>query len=1184
MSSWNPVEETLLSNHLAEKVCDRASGAVGNECVRNFPRDTFFIGNLRPRPIEDEQEDAAYFRELLTKLAPVAFGAEFGIGRTVTECGVQVSLRWDCYYRVFPTYMQQSQQRMAAAQGGISQADPGAGAERAAVPVEETEDATATSPDADESPEVTESQTDRRLRRRPADSLYLRFKKIACHATGIVQLRKTASWTDDTSQLQAAVAREIARAEQEVRDDPEHLRVSGSPEDRVRVPDTALVSEQSFADFCQTLTIDVIPQWGLSIAVSVRDAVAGESTSVVGFEFTNTSADAANSPNCDVFLFNCSAMFEFVVGAVLPFEIELAPRGFRYDRQMWGRGFNCAVTYDSSANIFRTTFTPRYYQRRLATRSAPRALFSRLSTDPLPVLDSVAGAMQDYRNVWAEVRNANVQSDPGWGQRFGPEFDRDAEIFDNEISRFGAGLELIRRDAEVRMAFQLTNETFRRLGDHPIPTKRKDSWRLFQLVFIVTQIPGIVSLRGRPNDLAAADDREVVDIIYFPTGGGKTEAYLGTLAFHCFFDRLRGKTAGVTAWTRFPLRLLTLQQTQRFADVIGTAELIRQEQVDPRLSGQSVDGFAVGYFVGAEATPNELVNVTAYQFSKDTDQVNWSRANDPEARQEWRRLLRCPSCKTPTVFVDFDDVRVRLLHRCTNPDCAFPNGVIPVFVVDNEIYRYLPSAIVGTIDKLAGIGNQRKLAQIFGVVDGRCAIHGYYKGKCCQKECFDARRLAPGVPPGLTGPTLFIQDELHLLKEGLGTFDSHYESFVQRLRQEYGQRETLKIIASSATIEAFERQVLHLYGRRAARVFPGLGPRLGASFYAEALDYEQRIYVGLIPHNKTIFNAILELIELYSSEISILRSMRTGELNPYGGSVEPGSRLWRELLDFYSTSLAYFLNGNELAAIHTDLESDTNPRLVAEGEGPLNVMELTGNVPTGDVSRILDRLEREAPGANSEDVVLATSMVSHGVDIDRLNAMVFYGMPRQNAEYIQASSRVGRTHAGIVFNVLHPARERDRSHYAYFVKFHEFLGQLVEPVAINRWARFSAQRTLPGLFMGVLLQVIANRPGVANPNKYYMLDFVKQQISGGALTEAEFTSFLQDAYLNVAGSEGVDATLRPEIRLRVQQLLDQIIGAGSSSRFVSEVLTPKPMMSLRDVDKAITIELDSAGTQWVNRS
>src|SRR5205807_2286030 len=163
------------------------------------------------------------------------------------------------------------------------------------------------------------------------------------------------------------------------------------------------------------------------------------------------------------------------------------------------------------------------------------------------------------------------------------------------------------------------------------------------------------------------------------------EAYLGTLVFHCFYDRLRGKTAGVTAWTRFPLRLLTIQQTQRVADVIGMAELIRRELPDPRLSGADIDPFAVGYFVGEGGSPN-------------------------------------------------------------------------------EIYRYLTSMIVSTIDKLAALGNQHKMAQIFGQVDGRCSIHGYYKSKCCQKDCTDQKLLKRGRSRGLSGPTQFVQDELHLIK------------------------------------------------------------------------------------------------------------------------------------------------------------------------------------------------------------------------------------------------------------------------------------------------------------------------------------------------------------------------------------------------------------------------------------
>jgi hypothetical protein len=138
--------------------------------------------------------------------------------------------------------------------------------------------------------------------------------------------------------------------------------------------------------------------------------------------------------------------------------------------------------------------------------------------------------------------------------------------------------------------------------------------------------------------------------------------------------------------------------------------------------------------------------------------VTWSKANDPQARQDWKRVIRCPACRATTVRVDFDPAKMRIIHRCTQPSCPFPSGELPVYVVDNETYRYLPCVIVGTIDKLAGLGNQRKLAQIFGQVDGRCIEHGYYKGKCCQKDCTDARRLRAIMPQGLSGPTLFVQD------------------------------------------------------------------------------------------------------------------------------------------------------------------------------------------------------------------------------------------------------------------------------------------------------------------------------------------------------------------------------------------------------------------------------------------
>lgn len=1196
--SWSYQEESKLADFLVERVCDRASGRNEGECIQNLPRDVFFIGNLRPR--QDEQElpeaQAGYRNELMIKLAPVAFGAEFLLQPVSESVEIEISINWACYYRVFPSLVQQRKHQRHTPQTGNgesatnpiideatqshNEAVDSVGTQRqeydADIIEQETEDGRAIA----DSPEVAYSADDRRHTRVRRDTLFIRFRKISCNAAGRLILRRDgqSTWTADTVHLQAALDGETERAETIALNDPEHVRTSGDPGDQIRVPDSALASEATYRQFQQSLQNELPSKWKWSIDSEVLHTGAlPPQELLLAVEFVNSSPMDLHSHNLEPYLFDTKAAFRFAGHEVRAFELDLAPHGFRYDKHVWGRGINCAVEGffgGSPTPLFATTHAPVYHQMRFEARTSPSAKFAELSRDPMPVLDSILHAMDEYQGVWLTERQRYIAGNPDWEAAYGVEFDLDSRRFADEIERFRQGCELIRLSADVRLSFQLTNETFRR--------GTKDEWRLFQIVFLVSQIPGIAALADPSNPAVA--DRDQVDIVYFPTGGGKTEAYLATIVFHCFFDRLRGKSAGITAWTRFPLRLLTLQQTQRVADIIGLAELVRREQHEPRLSGTAANGFAVGYFVGEGGSPNEILNPQSYPYADAEDQVTWSKVNDAVARQDLKRVVRCPSCHTRTVSVEFDPATTRLMHRCSQPDCSFPQGIIPVYIVDNEIFRYLPSVIVGTIDKLAGLGNQRKFSLLFGQVDGRCSVHGYYNGRCCQKDCRDAALLDQTAPEGISGPTLFIQDELHLLKEGLGTFDSHYETFVQRLQRAYGQIQPIKIIASSATIEAFERQVNHLYGKlpSQARIFPGPGPTLGQSFYAATLGDPQRLYVGVIPHNKTIFNTILELIEYYHYEIQRLQRISAGSPNPYGGTLMPGTREWQSLLDLYATSLTYFLSNRELNSIRTDLEGDVIPHLQKQNLLPLEIAELTGSTSTDEVSRILEKLERVASPNSPPDAVLATSMVSHGVDVDRFNAMIFYGMPRQNAEYIQASSRVGRSHPGVVFACFHPVRERDQSHYSFFAKFHDFLGQLVEPVAINRWSKYSINRTLPGLFMAVLLQVVATHSGLPNPNRYYFLDFVRGKLCDGSLLPEHFIPFLEQAYGVDAPTTVGERVFQAEIRLRVRQYLDWILSPAPGLKYVSEILIPKPMRSLRDVDEAIPIELDSLGTNWVN--
>ncbi len=1174
-----PEEELGLAEYLVRRVCGRATGASEDECIQTFPRDRYFIGSLRPRPASDDS--AAPPTELLNKLAPVAFGAEFRLEPQASQIEAHIHLDWTCYYRVFPALSEQRTHQRYGQQPIPEPDDTEATAD--AVPTDDDDsvsdeatgdaqgdDEVESSPPANIAPSPSQTRASRR--RAPTDSLFVKFRKLRCRAAGTVFLNRpsdqSVAWEIDTSNLLAAISLEFQRVRTTILNDPDHLRISANASSRLRVPANALESETSFSDFRSSLSSDVQPAWAWALGAEARFRQQRQPEIAFFFEATNDSDVEAKSWDREGFFFDVAATFRFEHAMVLPFELELAASSFRYDRYLWGRGFNCAIEKSDPRDgdlSFTTLNAPVFRQPRFAPSIEPVADFKSLGDDPLPVLARILVAMGEYQEVWRTQREKYTAEDSTWESKYGSEYDSDWRSFTEETERFRRGFELIRTDPDIQLAFKLTNQSFALAGT-------KSSWRLFQIVFLVAQLPGISALRSGVD--ADSNDRTAVDIVYYPTGGGKTEAYLAVIIFHCFFDRLRGKTAGVTAWTRFPLRLLTLQQTQRVADMIGQAELVRRAQTDKRLSGTEIDGFAVGYFVGLESTPNEIA-----QPANSIADATWSTANDPRARQKWKKIYRCPACPGSTVTVEFDSALAKLLHRCTSPQCKFPNGILPVYIVDNEIYRYLPSVVVGTLDKLAALGNQRKLSLVLGAVSGRCIIHGYYNGKCCQRDCTNRTNLRQGAPVGVSAPTLIIQDELHLLKEGLGTFDGHYETFLFALLEAFGASQP-KIIASSATIENFRRQTEHLYGRQ-ARIFPSAGPTLGGSFYARTLAHPQRLFVGVLPHNKTIFRAVLELIQYYHEEIE---SAGRSTTKPYGGSLALGDPLWKKLIDQYSTSLTYFSATRELNSIRTDLDAATNTELEQRGFSPLRIAELSGSTTTDDVTRILDSLEKSTSSVAPPNALLATSMVSHGVDIERLNCMIFYGMPRQNAEYIQASSRVGRNHVGVVFACMKPTRERDHSHFAYFGKYHEFLDRLIEPVAINRWSKFSLRRTIPGLFMANLLQNIANNSGNDNPNRYYMVDFIKKQISQGTITAMDFVPLLEKAYL-VRENDGVGSqSFRDEIPVRVRQFLDQILGSGAQTSFVSEALIPTPMRSLRDVDEQIVIELDSNGAAWAARA
>ena len=347
---------------------------------------------------------------------------------------------------------------------------------------------------------------------------------------------------------------------------------------------------------------------------------------------------------------------------------------------------------------------------------------------------------------------------------------RKPSAYSDEVARLPRGLRLLETDDRVRRAFALANRAF----DASRTSIRHTRWRPFQLGFVLANLASIV-------DASPDGERHVVDTLWFATGGGKTETYLLYVLTAAFHDRLRGKREGITSWGRFPLRMLSLQQTQRFADVLAAAELVRR---DEKIRG----AFSLGFFVGNNGTPNRIPTQPS--------RARTGLPTDPDMPSRYQVLLRCPFCGSDELEMRFDPTRWALDHVCTAPRAAPGAGrPLPLRIVDEEIYRSLPTVVLGTLDKAANISMQAAMRGFYGPPAGRCSVRDPRLHLRAEEP--DTRRAASSPAalrrPGplaqdatLYAPTVRMQDELHLLRDSLGAVDAHYEALLDELQPHYG--------------------------------------------------------------------------------------------------------------------------------------------------------------------------------------------------------------------------------------------------------------------------------------------------------------------------------------------------------------------------------------------------------------
>lgn len=720
--------------------------------------------------------------------------------------------------------------------------------------------------------------------------------------------------------------------------------------------------------------------------------------------------------------------------SILSEDADLAAAAFLYRSQTQiAQGHGCSPEWDPSGTgvwEIRSTFMP--------SQCVPlSSALAGSAGDPYGVYDLNMGLiaedtsrsqlikLADAYEAWILKQRQNLVGEEGLGDVLLKQGLDNLEKARVCLHRIREGIECL-ENPQVAEAFKLMNlamiqqrdaQDLSRSGEASSPRetidasyRTKQSWRPFQMAFILMNLPGLAD-RSHP-------DRELADLLWFPTGGGKTEAYLGCIAFSILHRRIVDPTdGGVSALMRYTLRILTTDQFTRAAGLVCALEVIRRRH----LPKSSVE-ISLGLWVGDQSVPNRRRDALK--------ELNRLRTGNKEERDSnLLQVKRCPHCGSSLSSDDYKvDLESGLRISCPVLRCDFNDG-LPLYIIDEDVYVQRPSLVVGTVDKFAQMAWKSEVAQLLGT-DGKFST-----------------------------PDLIVQDELHLISGPLGTMVGLYESSLD-LALTDRSKSKVKIIASTATIRQADDQVSSVFDRKSAQ-FPPAGITPSDNYFSKEASPEEmgdRRYVGLIAPGTSQATLI---VRLYAALLQAGSSIETTD----------------EIRDAYWTLLGYFNSLRVLGSTYLQVIDDIPDRIsviasrrnqeprVSTHHEPL---ELTSRRTAAEILSMREQLETSLTGPNPDNcpnIVLATNMISVGLDIDRLGLMVVAGQPQNTSEYIQATSRVGRRHPGLVFVAFNAQRSRDVSHFESFVPFHRSLYRAVEATTATPFAARARDRGAHGVLV-----------------------------------------------------------------------------------------------------------------------
>lgn len=921
------------------------------------------------------------------------------------------------------------------------------------------------------------------------------------------------------------------------------------------------------------LKIKRIPEDVWTAELSVELKKFDDQTTLVSISYTNLAIEG--SLDFETTLFDCRFAATLSDIDLAEFSDDYLYEGYKQRYFYDFRNVNCQAYWQEYGKKFYTEHYGYFKQEDVRPKDTIKEIELRFSSlasaeDVLGMLPRLVTTMKGYlaryeNDLRQEFNDAEFQPREGKKQRTWAERKKLISDFETLIRHVEEGVDLVRSENNVLGAFLRTNETFANYYEN----KRISNagWRVFQLIFFLASIKSIVK----------HEDLDTAIALHVDTGGGKSEAYFALVIFTTFLDRTRGKEDGVSALVKFPLRMVSVDQLARISSMMMHAEAVRKTYYT-EFPGEN---FSVGYFVGGQSI--DFPNL--YKNAKERFAPTGSSSQPLKSII----LSECPLCgrtEHGTLRMIDDVTHCRLMHKCDK--CGEKFGI---YISDGEIFRWRPSVVISTVDKWAALSQQRRVRNLLGGRGSYCPNgHGFIpSGDQCEEdreEAFQCENRGSDEP-GASGPSLSIQDEMHLLKESFGTISAHFEGLLEAIVESTSEKK-LKHFAMSATLNGTPKQIKELY-RKESLIVPGRCPEgVGSDndFFFTKLATPKRLIFGLKPNVRDNHYASLRSLLHFAEFTTGAQKRFNTDANSFCEKYELDTAIQAQrLISQFLIYLSYHIKKQDAVEMKRLRDEVVTSQLKSSSNAEIQSFVLTGDSHLNELKQVIDAIKSQVEeyigndqGGDIQSLMAlhATSVISHGVDLEELNFMIFQGLPYSTSEYVQALSRVGRKHLGIVLLWFYPDRVRDDSFYRNFRRYHETLDHQVKPVPVNRLSRLGLYQTINSMFCASVINYLSNKKGRPLYNK---ADIAALSISD----QQDLVGFIGSVY---SSSQALDIDISREVNERINQIYNS---KERKTAFFPNILADsdkyfyRNQLGMRGIQQKLVLEIDAAGLKKLEK-